>query len=57
MVQILSPPNRIFFNLVYSSGASVGLRDEDFDGCTSYVGDSNDVVTFFFHTAWSMGWT
>jgi hypothetical protein len=39
-----------FSNLVYSSGAYVGLGDGDLDGCTSCVGDSNDVVTFSFHT-------
>jgi hypothetical protein len=39
-----------FFNLVYSSGVSVSLEDGDLDGCTSYVGDSDDVVTFSFHT-------
>jgi hypothetical protein len=39
-----------FSNLVYSLGASVGLGDGDLDGCTSCVGNSDDVVTFFFHT-------
>jgi hypothetical protein len=35
----------------YSSGASVGLRDGDFDGYTSCDGDSDDDdVTFSFYT-------
>ena len=36
--------------VLYSLGASSGLRDRDLDGCTSYVGDSDNVVTFSFHT-------
>ena len=39
-----------FSSLVYSSGASFSPRDGDLDGCTSSDGDSDDVVTFPFHT-------
>jgi hypothetical protein len=39
-----------FSNLVYSLGALVGLGDGDLDGCTSCVGDSDDVIIFSFHT-------
>jgi hypothetical protein len=39
-----------FLQSCFPSGASIDLRDGDLDGCTSCVGDSDDVVTFFFHT-------
>ena len=37
--------------VLYSLGASIGLGDGDLDGCTSCDGDSNDDVTFSFHTS------
>ena len=37
-------------NVLYSLGASFELRDGDLDGCTSCDGDSDDGVTFSFHT-------
>ena len=40
--------------VLYSLGASVGLRDGDLDGCTSCNGDSDD-VTFSFHTYFICG--
>jgi hypothetical protein len=50
-VRIFKSSGQDFFsNLVYSSGASVSLGDGDLDGCTSCVGDSDDVVIFSFHT-------
>ena len=36
--------------VLYFLGASIGLGDGDLDGCTSCDGDSNDDVTFSFHT-------
>jgi hypothetical protein len=36
--------------VLHSLGASFGLRDGDLDICTSCDGDSDDGVTFSFHT-------
>ena len=48
-VQNFKSSNRTTSSLVYTLGASVGLRDGDLDGCTSCDGDSDD-VTFSFRT-------
>jgi hypothetical protein len=37
-------------SLVQSSGAFSNPADKDLDGCSSCIGVSNGVVSFFFHT-------
>jgi hypothetical protein len=36
--------------VLYSSGASVGPKDRDLDGCTSCDGDFDSDVTFYLQT-------
>jgi hypothetical protein len=43
-------PTGLDWSLVYSSGASSGLSDGDPDSYTPCDGDSDDDVTFSFHT-------